>query len=189
MYVATNPGKVRLMVMHYLKSDMKDLIILVAAIVLGGGLLAVSWKPAVIVLGLGLFVFVFSIIQAKQVFSDGDVCPAMVVDADRNLVAVFTDLSKTNRPHYVVKVLKQPLGRLPGGPFPEGKRLAFLAMYNGYPKEPIWKGFGGYLVNTGTTSKKTIERVVASIPDDQWKRLKKAVSQLEEPLTPGQYEV
>jgi hypothetical protein len=189
MFAASNPAKVRLMVMHFLKSDLKDLPILGAAIVLSGALLAVNWKLALIVLGLAVFVVVFSIATAKQVFSDGDVCPAMVVDSEGKLVAIFTDLSKTNRPHYVVKVMKQPLNRLPAGPFPEGKRLAFLASYNGYPQEPIWKGFGGYLVNTGTTSKKSIERVVSSIPDEQWKRLKQAVGQLEDPLKPGMYEV
>jgi hypothetical protein len=189
MFAASNPAKVRVMVMHFLKCDMKDLIILVAAIVLSGGLLVVNWKLALIILGIAVFVVGFSISQAKQVFSEGDVCPAIVVDSQKKLVAVFTSLSKTPKPHYVVKVLKQPLGRLPGGPFPEGKRLAFVAMYNGFPQEPLWKNFGGYLVNTGTTSKKTIQRVVSSIPDQQWKRLEKAINQLEAPPQAGLFEV
>jgi hypothetical protein len=189
MHVASNPANVKVEVMHFLKSDLKDLSILVVAILLFAGIVLFSWKLAVIILGLTMMVFVMSIIQAKNVFEHGDVCPAMVIDAERKLVAVFADLSKTGKPHYVIKVLKQPLGRVPGGPFPEGTRLAFLAMYNGFPKETVWRGFGGYLVNTGTAKKKTIERVLKSIPEGDWNRLEKTVPLLDDPPKPGQYVV
>lgn len=189
MHVASNPANARVMVMHFLKCDLKDLIILVAGIVLCGALLAVNWKLALILLALAVIVVGMSIATAKQVFSDGDVLAAMVVDPERKLVAVCGDLSKTGRPHYVVKVLKQPLGRIPGGPFPEGKRLAFVAMYNGFPKEAVWRGFGGYLINTGTTSMKTIKRVVSSIPEKEWTRLERALDKLEDPLKTGVFEI
>lgn len=188
MYAASNPADVRVQIVHFLKCDLKDLIILVGAFVLALALIAVDWRASLLVLGIAAIVFGMSVYQAKQTFAEGDACPALVVDVARNLVAVATDLSKGGKPYPVVKVLKQPLGRVTGGPFEEKTRLAFVAMYNGFPQEPRWRNFGGYLVNTGTTSKKAIQRVLDSIADEQWDWLEKAVAKLDEPYTPGLYE-
>jgi len=189
MSYASNPAKTKVMMMHFLKCDLKDLIILVGGIVVGAALILVTWKLAVIIMATAVVMFFMSISSAKTIFSEGDLCPGIVVDQQRNLIAVFTDLSKTNEPHCVVKVLKQPLGRLPGRPFKEGKRLAFVAMYNGFPKDPIWKNFGGYLINTGTTSKKAIHRALESISEKEWKRLERAVDRLEDAPEKGLFEV
>jgi hypothetical protein len=188
MHTASNPANVKVEMVHFLKCDLKDILILVGALVAGGVIAIFSWKPAVIVAGLGIAVFVFSFFQTRQVFSDGDVCPALVVDPKRNLVAVGTDLSKTGEPVPAVKVLKQPLGRVTGGPFEKDTRLAFVAMYNGFKHEPRWRGFGGYLVNSGTTNEKTIRRVLKSIDVEQWEQLEAALDQLDKPYRPGLYD-
>jgi hypothetical protein len=189
MYTASNPAKVRLQVGHFLKCDLKDVLILAGAIVLSGIIAIFNWKPALLVLGIGVAVVIFGIFQTKNMFDVGDVCPAMVIDPQRNLVAVATDLSKTGKPHPVVKVLKQPLKRVTGGPFERDARLAFVAMYNGFAQEPRWRDFGGYLVNTGTTDQKAIKKTLRSISDEQWEGLEAAVAELEKPYRPGLYDV
>jgi hypothetical protein len=189
VYAASNPANVKVQIGHFLKCDLKDLIILVVALVLAAVIAIFNWKPALIVLGIGLVVPVMSVFTAKQVFAEGDVLPALVIDGDRNLVALLVDLSKGGKPIWAVKVLRQPLGRVTGGPFETGTRLAFVGLYNAPPSATQWKNVGGYLVNAGTTSGKTIKRVVASITDEQWSRLKKAVRTLEEPYATGLHEL
>lgn len=189
MYVATNPANTRVNWLHFLRCDRKDLLILGGAVVLGGVIALFDWRPAIIVLSLAVVVVAMSLSQTRQVFREGDVCPALVVDPGQDLVAVFADLSKGDEPYPAVKILKQPLDRVAEGPFESGARLAFVAMYNGYPREPRWRNFGGYLINTGTTNKKTIKRALRSIPDEQWETFEAALPQLPQPLRPGLYEI
>lgn len=187
--VASNPAGVSVQLGHFLKSDGKDLIILVVALALGAALLAVNWKPAAIVAGIGTFVFLFSALSAKDIFKSGDVCPAVVVDSDRQLVAVMTDLAQGGKSLPVVKVLAQPLRRAVQGPVKKGTRLAFVAMYAGQPGQRAWNNFGGYLINTGTSNQKAIQRVLASISDAEWSRLMTAVKGLETPYRTGLFDV
>lgn len=185
---ASNPAKIKVQLGHFLKCDLKDVIILVASVLLAAAVVAFSWKLALILLLLGPGVAIYSMFEARKVFAEGDVCPAIVIDADRNLIAAYADLSKTEDEYPVIKVLKQPLGRVAGGPFKNGTRLALVAMYNGFPQEPNWRSFGGYLANAGTTKKKVVQRVVNSVPEADWQRLEDGIAQLEQPYSKGQYE-
>src|SRR5262245_19246768 len=189
MFTASNPAEVRLQIGHFLKCDLKDLLILAGALVLGGVILIFNWKLALLIVGLGVGVILFSIYQARQHFASGDICAALVIDAPRNLIAVAADLSKGGKSHRVLKVLTQPLGRVGGGPFQRGDRVAFVAMYNGFDHEPRWRNFGGYLVNCGTTNEKTIRRVVESIQDKEWRWLDDAVGEMDQPYRPGLYDM
>jgi hypothetical protein len=188
MHTASNPADVNVEMLHFLKCDLKDIFILVGALAAAGIIVIFNWIPAAIVAGLGIAVVIFSFFHTRQLFSVGDVCPALVIDPKRNLIAVGTDLSKTGDPVPAVKVLKQPLGRVTGGPFEKHTRLAFVAMYNGFPHEKRWRGFGGYLVNSGTTNEKTIRRVLKSIDQQQWEQLEAALEQLDKPYRPGLYD-
>ncbi|MDY0169688.1 MAG: DUF3239 domain-containing protein [Thermoguttaceae bacterium] len=189
MYVASNPVRVRMNVVHFLKSDLKDLVILAGVVVLSGIIAVYNLWAALVVLGIGATTVVMSVIQARSAFAEGDACPAIVVDSQQNLIAVHTDLSKGGPSHPVLQILKQPLGRVTGGPFKPGTRLVFAALYNGFPAESNWRGFGGYLVNAGTRDKGVIERVVRRIPETQWAMLEAAVEMMQPPLRPGLYQL
>lgn len=187
-FVASNPARVRVRFGHFLKCDLKDIVILAGAVVLAAAIVAFNWKLSLILLVVAAGIVIFSVIETRNLFANGDVCPAVVVDADRKLIAAFTDLSKAGPEVPAIRILKQPLGRVTGGPFETGTRLAFVALYNGYPQEPRWKGFGGHVVNAGTTSRKTIQRVLNSIPPEEWERLEEGLAQIPEPYRPGQYD-
>ncbi|MDZ7618794.1 MAG: DUF3239 domain-containing protein [Patescibacteria group bacterium] len=189
MYIASNPAQIRIDVVHFLLSDRKDLILLAGAVAIGGILAVYNPWAALVVLGIGVAMGVISIFQARTAFAEGDACPAIVVDPERNLIAVYTDLTKGGSPRPVVKVLKQPLGRVAGGPFQRRARLAFAALYNGFPQEPTWRNFGGYLANAGTRDEAVIERIVRRIPDYQWDVLEGAVASMATPVKPGLYEL
>ena len=187
-FAASNPARVRVQFGHFLKCDLKDAWILLGSTVLAAATVAFKWQLALILLGVGLVVVVMSVFETKKLFAEGDVCPAIVVDAGRNLIAAFADLSKGGPDVPAIRILKQPLGRVAGGPFERGTRLAYVALYNGYPQQPRWKSFGGYLVNSGTTSRKAIQRVLNSIPLEDWERLEEGLAQIPQPFRPGQYE-
>jgi hypothetical protein len=55
-------------------------------------------------------------------------------------------------------------------------------------REPRWRNFGGYLINSGTTNEKTIRKAVKSIADEQWEQLEAALEQLDKPYRPGLYD-
>lgn len=184
---ASNPAGVRMDPVHFLTTDAKDLIILVGSLLAGGALVLFSWKLALIIAGLGVAVVVISVSTAKGAFQEGDVCAAIVLDPDRELVAVLADFSQGGVPIPVVKILKQPLRRAVG-PTKPGTRLAFCALYSGRPGAQKWTNVGGYLVNTGTRDVHAIERVVSSISQDEWDFLISAVQQLETPCAPGLYD-
>ena len=189
MYIASNPAQIRIDVVHFLLSDRKDLTVLAVAVVLGGIIAVYNPWAAMFVLGIGVAMGVVSILQARTAFAEGDACPAIVVDPERNLIAVYTDLTKGGPLRPVIKILKQPLGRVTGGPFERRTRLAFAALYNGFPQEPTWRNFGGYLVNAGTRDPEVIERIVRRIPDFQWDVLEGAVASMTAPPKPGLYEL
>lgn len=189
MYIASNPARIRMDVVHFLVTDRKDLTVLAVAVVFGGLTAVYSPWAAMLVLGIGVAMVVVSILQARTAFAEGDACPAIVVDPERNLVAVYTDLTKGGSLRPVIKIVKQPLGRVSGGPFEPRTRLAFAALYNGFPQEPTWQNFGGYLVNAGTRDLEVVERIVRRIPDCQWDVLEGAVAGMAPPVKPGLYEL
>ena len=154
MYVAGNPGRVRINYGHFYRCFPKEWVTWLLVGSVGLTLLAVDVRLGAIVSGIAAAVFVFGSKQWKELFADCDVCPAVVVDVERNLVAVYTDLSKGGEPYPVVKIVKQPLNQAAGGPFKRGTRLATVASYNGYAYEPNWRNFSPFLVNCGTRSKK-----------------------------------
>ena len=187
--VASNPAGVRVDLLHFLKCDGKDLIVLAGALLIGGVVAAFDWKIALLIIGIGGFVAIASMVSAPEIFREGDVCPAVVVDPDRQLVAVMANLSKTARGAPVIKILRQPLRRAVQRPVKRGTRLAFIAMYNGRPSAPAWANFGGYLVDSGTRSTKAIQRVLSNISEPEWERLLSSMSSMKKPFQPGLYDM
>ena len=184
-FTASNPGNVRVDLKHFWKCNPMDLYFLGGLCLIAGALFFAHWGAGLTALVVGLAFIVSQIREAQSVFLRGDLCPAMVVDAEKNLIAVSTDLSKGDRPHRVVKVFKQPLHRVAGGPFRLKSRLAFVALYAGVPREVNWRDFGGYVVNSGTTSKKAIQRALGTFTDEEWSILEAAAAKLKKPYEVG----
>ncbi len=187
--VASNPAGIRVDLAHAFKCDGKDLILLAVGLIVGGIVAPFHWQAGLIIMGIGAFFPVASLMTLPQHFRDGDVCPAVVLDPDRQLVAVMTNLSKTGRSKYVIRVLSQPLKRAVQRPVKKGTRLAFVAMYSGHAALPNWLNFGGYLADSGTRNSKTIQRVLASIDDADWDLLLDGLKQIEKPYSPGMYDI
>jgi Protein of unknown function (DUF3239) len=184
---ASNPAWVRFDWRHFLKCDRRVLAFAVTLALAAGGLYFVKPLLSLVLLVAVVLTFFHSIRQAKGVFANGTVFAAQVIDAKRNLLAVFGDLSKVGRSVPAIKVIRQPLERLLGTRPRNGTRLAYVGIYNGVAGRSRWLNFNGWLVNAGTPDRRAVARVVQSIPSDDWEMLEKGIACLPTPYRPQLY--
>lgn len=128
------------------------------------------------------------LIHLREHFSGGCVNPAIVVSQSPPLVAVSTDLRKWDEPYPVIKILEQPLHKLPGGIPPVGTRLATVALYcAGEEQLPHWIDFNPIVVNCVTDSQADIDRVFRSISLRDWQDLQDGLRCVEKRTQLGLY--
>jgi hypothetical protein len=149
-----------------------------AHLVLTGGLFLAGVVLLFKIPGLGLvlmFVPIVALFQtAREIrgkYLKGDVCPAVVISAQQNLIAVYTNLAAASRkPHPAIKILKQPLVRLPE-PAYDGMRLATVAYYSGHISWQHWRDFSPEAVACVVHDPEENARVLNSIPPIDWQAL------------------
>lgn len=114
-------------------------------------------------------------------FICGDLNPAIVVDASRNLVATYTDLSSTHLMSFpVIKVFREKLDRI-RRPVREGDTFAAVSLYygdgqlNGIQR---WNGFIPIVANCVVEDEEICAFAKAKIPDSHWQALTVGLSQL-----------
>lgn len=130
---------------------------------------------------------IFLAIRIREHFLYGCVNPGIVVASKPALVAVFTDLTTSEVPHHVIKILPQPLKRIKGGVPPVGTRLATVALYEGIAQKGHWDDFHPVVINCVTGNIIDIKRVYRSIPDWEWEALEAGLRQIQTPQQPGLY--
>lgn len=109
--------------------------------------------------------------HVREHFIHGCVNPGIIIASKPPLVAVFTDLTTGIEPHYVIKILPQPLRWINNGIPPVGTRLATVALYEGSSQKAYWNDFHPVVVNCVTDNQADIERVFQSIPEWEWKQI------------------
>jgi hypothetical protein len=139
--------------------------------------------------GLGTFALFYHWFYVADWCGSRFACPAKVVSVRPYRVAVYADLSKGEGFRPAIKVLDQPLGRMAGGPPSEGARLAALVGYEPFSKEEHWQDFDACVVNCVTRDERTLERVRASVPSEQWRTLEAGLARVPAPDQPGLYQL
>lgn len=118
----------------------------------------------------------------------GDICPAVVLSNESNLIAVWTDMTKDLSDfHPAVRILSVPLDRCTGGRPPAKTRLAAVSLYGGNNHPDRWTVLLPILVACVTPSLKTIRRTLKQIPSENWQALKSGLRQVPRPFEPGLY--
>jgi hypothetical protein len=144
------------------------------------------WTWPVVLFGANFVYWYLVSMHTRQ----GDVNPGVVVSTDPNLVAVLADMDSTgSNPQWIIKILRQPLARMTGGPPTVGMRLGTIAMYEGDAKKGRWDNISPRVANCVTNNEPAIRRVEASIPHEQWALLEAALPNLPQPYRPGIYPV
>jgi hypothetical protein len=145
-----------------------------------------------IVIGVvaGVATLLLTWIPWSRVMIYGCANPGIVVDADRGLVAVTTDLDcGIGVPFQVIKIVKQPLHRMPDGPPKNGQRVGTVAGYSGDGKQGHWNTFEPIVVGCMTRDHKVVKRVLNSFSDEDWQTLKLGLKEVPKPYKPGQWRV
>ena len=180
--LASNPARLRISAWQWLAANSWTIYAALGLAVAGLAVVFVKF-PVGAVLLLSSVIFLYrEIREAKQKFFGGDVCPGIVLSAQQNLVAVYTDLSAMGRqrPYPVIQILKQPLGRMTTGPAYDGMRVATAALYYGDAKADAWKNFWPEVINCVVHDPMEIERVFGSITEQEWQMLDACLAQIPE---------
>ncbi len=130
-----------------------------------------------------LFMTYFHFIGVRVRFIYGDINPGIIVK--KNLVAVLTNLGIDGREYYALKILAQPVRKMTGGLGEPGERVAAACEYVGSLSANRWRDFDFELVQCATRNEATVERVMRSIPEEEWQALEDAVASIEGRLWSG----
>jgi hypothetical protein len=191
--VASNPGQLVIQWGKYLACYPWEPVFTLIAGGLGVGA-AVGFGngqlPATAAIAIGVVAILgavgWQLLQRRDHFRHGCVCPAVVISTNPYLIAVATDLATTDAARYpAIKIMKQPLGKMTGGPPQIGTRLATVATYRGDVNSAHWDDFEPIVVNCVTTDEREIARVFSSITQEEWEDLDRGVRHLPERPKPG----
>ena len=173
--VSTNPGRLSINpFLYWYCFPFWPTVLLIGTLVFTYPAITVhySWSGAAFMFALAKFLYWLQIVDH---FRCGCLCPAVVISRERQLVAVYTDLSSGYGSYPAVKVLRQPLRRMPGGVPPKGTRLAAIAFYSQGNDPERFKTCDPKVVNCATTNQSKLNKALKSIADEEWKALLAAV--------------
>lgn len=184
---ASNPAQIDLNFAHWLAANPRHIVF--DSVLAGGGLLLllIKWQAGVALLIATGIVIYRTRNDMRGKFYRGDVCPGVVLSAESGLVAVLADLkAATNIARPALKILKQPLGKIKAYALQDGMRVATVAEYYGNADQTTWKNFFPEVIPCSVHDAAENQRVLDSIPEEQWQALDQHLSQLPEPR-PGLY--
>lgn len=189
--VASNPGRVPFELLTYWRCYPKQMLLPVGLLGLGVVLLVMAVMVDGFSVVVGLIALVFGAIvliteegRMSKWMASGDTCPAIVLDADSGLIAVWADMTTTIKQSFpAIKVLHTPIHRS-GVPLQDDQRLAVVCTFLGVSTNPHWDDVKPVPVICATRNREAIERTLASIPEVRWAEFAKDLAHLENP-TPG----
>ncbi len=132
-------------------------------------------------------------VHVKKQFKKGCLNPAVVLDARRGLVAVYSDLANQDWMQYpVVKIIRERLDMISTTPVDNGVRFAALAMY-GATNESVakghWNDFFPIVVDCLVDDRAACEKAQKRLKLAGWKALEIALTQLTDETREGLYRV
>jgi hypothetical protein len=141
--------------------------------------------PALGLLGLGASVLLMMYwFRVKALGIRGLACAAQVVSAKPYRIAVYADLSRGAEEGFwpVVKVVRQPLGRMHGGPPAVGDLLTTVVSFRAAPRgAEYWADLSAVPAACLTRNSEALGQLADSIPKQQWIRLKNALAKIKRP--------
>lgn len=176
---ASNPACLKLSAIHWLAANPSAIYVALGMAVAGIVVVFIKLPVGVVLLLSAVFFLFREVREARQKFYMGDVCPGVVLSAQENLVAVYTDLvAAGDRPYPVIQILKQPLNRMTTERAYDGMRVATAALYLGNVKDAAWKNFWPEVINCVIHDPPEINRVLSSIPEEEWQLLDACLARL-----------
>lgn len=141
---------------------------------------------------LVIFSFV-KIIRVREHLLEGDLVPAVVLDSDRGLIAVFTDLTAVadhRRP--VIRIVREQLDLIRTRNIHDGVRLPAVAIYSRGRDRNVptsWADFLPRVADCFTDDLNACDHARSRISAEAWDFLDMGLKQLRKPLVPGLHEI
>lgn len=194
---ASNPGGVELKPLiyaRYFPGALLQLAFGALLSVLGLVLLLFTKGASALLLLLGVRIATMAwqwLGRIERHFLYGCALPGVVVGTKPIVVASLTNLSTGGGAVYnTLKIVKMPkLARVPGRKLTLGDRVPVVAKYSGRMPTPKWDDFYPSPVLFATDDPTALEKIEASIGEDDWQELTDALLQVPKPYRPGLYPV
>ncbi len=168
---ASNPGQINVNIFKYWSSYPTWPTIWLGSTILFS-LVGLIWKPALAGAAVSGILMILYWIRVREHFRHGCVVPAIVLSVDKQLVAFCTDLTTGDGNYPAVKILKQPLLKMTGGPPKKNQRLVAVALYEPSPTQnDHWATFHPKVVNCVTNNTAAIRHAFESIEESDWQEL------------------
>jgi hypothetical protein len=143
-------------------------------------LVAIVGGSAAVIVTIG-----YNLFQRKEHFWHGCVCPAVVIKKNPYLIAAASDLTTGGGCFPAIKIMRQPLQNMTGGPPDIGTRLATVATYRGNTNAQHWTDFEPLAINCVTSDLDAIDRVTQSIPQYEWDMLERGLNYVPTSVSSG----
>lgn len=131
--------------------------------------------------------------QVAEIFQGGCLVPAIVIDADRSYVAVFSSLTADGRhPAPVIKVVSEGLNLITSAPVKNGSTFAATSTYVATPASwrlGQWSDFHPIVVDCLVDDPEDCEHAKQRITKDYWDALRISLERLGPIREPGLYHV
>ena len=193
---ATNSGRIEVSWLQYFRCYPTLPLLcaggLVLAIVIYNipGFLGIRDKNPFMIAAAVIGVAAFLVCKPKMSFvqaamADGDTCPATIIDADQEWIAVWADMRSTPGGCVpAIKIMQIPLKRSGYQPT-EDVRLTTVSTYYGEGASGNWDDLRPIPVICATTDKKQIVRSLLSVPANEWEALKAGLQKVPKPYRVG----
>lgn len=120
--------------------------------------------------------------RLKEHLEYGCICPAVVLDAGKGTVAVFTNLTcRGDDPTPVVKIYRERLGQIRTRRIGDGTRLATTTLYARNPDDPYsdqWMDFTALVVDCFTDDVTACDGALSRMRPEAWKVLEMGLAEL-----------
>ena len=136
----------------------------------------------------------FHYMQIKEQFLYGCINPGVILNPEKSLIAVLTNLAAAREePYWVVKILPERLDLLPNtATLQAGQKLATVAIYSRTPEsfeQGLWNDFHPIVIDCLVENTAQCRDTLLSIDALEWDFLNLGLSQLSTPEKIGLYPV
>lgn len=183
---ATRQANAGFSLMHFLKVTKSNYV--KPLLILAGLLLAAIFIGWFFYIPLVLFAAfkLLELSKTRDMFYSGALCPAIVIDADNNKIAAFTDLSMGSGSYPLIRVRKYPI---PKEYRVNGMKVPVAGGYQNTENYSHWNFYEPQPLPTGINDKSIIDEKIRSIPTAEWIQLSNEVKKFEGIPKEGYYPI
>lgn len=189
-FVASNPAKVQCELRRYFRCyPLWPCVWLFTTIAFG---VVSALYSLWFLIGVACFFLVFFLwrLASQNHLESGDLCPAIVLDEARGLIAVYTNMANDGvSEHPFLSLVVVPLARA-SQEYHDDDRLPVACMYNTTPENKDrsrWGAIDVIPIACATSNERAIRKALRSIAAEDWDALELALRKLKDEDEPGNF--